>query len=439
PSPTQDTDRTIDSTLKVFRESDVAAATSTGAGPLAAAAAAAKNAGFDVDGGRRVRSGGSAAVAVGTSAGAAAAGGGGGAVGALSAQDDEARTIVLERCGALARSYGAKRQAIAVDNLLASMVKAGVQMNARFLNNALMAYLSCGEPQKAVDTFHAVTGIIWPDLPAWPDATSGKRRARARQQKKAAAAAAATAGAAFPEDFRLLRAGPSTADAEALEASSWEGTGGQRFLQMRAVAEQVEGGGGSVAPAAASRPVAAVGADTAAAGGGPLRRPALGEYVGGCRPNGMLVATVVKAHGRRRRLDDACRVVLRMVDWGIKPDVAVFNSLAAAAVWNGRMDLALQVVLGGMMQAWGVEPNQLSYNTIMDAYAREGNVENVVKIYNFMQGEGIAADVVTTTIVVKAQVGSGDVDAGARTLIEMMKVSNLRDKLDAFPFNTIIK
>lgn len=37
------------------------------------------------------------------------------------------------------------------------------------------------------------------------------------------------------------------------------------------------------------------------------------------------------------------------------------------------------------MQAWGVTPNQLSYNTIMDAYARQGNVENVVKIYNFMQ------------------------------------------------------
>lgn len=37
------------------------------------------------------------------------------------------------------------------------------------------------------------------------------------------------------------------------------------------------------------------------------------------------------------------------------------------------------------MEAWGVSPNQLSYNTIMDAYAREGNVENVVKIYNFMQ------------------------------------------------------
>ena len=45
----------------------------------------------------------------------------------------------------------------------------------------------------------------------------------------------------------------------------------------------------------------------------------------------------------------------------------------------------LQVVLGGVMQAWGVQPNQLSYNTIMDAYARQGNVRNVVKIYNFMQ------------------------------------------------------
>ena len=37
------------------------------------------------------------------------------------------------------------------------------------------------------------------------------------------------------------------------------------------------------------------------------------------------------------------------------------------------------------MQAWDVTPNQLSFNTIMDAYAREGNVNNVLKIYNFMQ------------------------------------------------------
>lgn len=37
------------------------------------------------------------------------------------------------------------------------------------------------------------------------------------------------------------------------------------------------------------------------------------------------------------------------------------------------------------MQKWGVNPNQLSFNTIMDAYAREGNVNNVVKIFNYMQ------------------------------------------------------
>lgn len=55
------------------------------------------------------------------------------------------------------------------------------------------------------------------------------------------------------------------------------------------------------------------------------------------------------------------------------------------------------------------------------------------------KGEGIQPDVVTTTILVKAQVGSGDVDGGARTLIEMMKSTNLKDQLDAFPFNTIIK
>lgn len=228
-----------------------------------------------------------------------------------------------------------------------------------------------------MDTFHAVTGIVWPDLPPWSDAlfSNAKGGSNTASRRKAFAAVAAVdenaatpqasapsaptlpsedAGPHFPEEFRLLQAGPSTADALVLEASSWEGTGGQRFLQMRAVAKQVAE---QMSNRVGDRDANAAGdsggsvdadADAGAAPGaeGPLRRPALGEYVGGCRPNAMLVATVVKAHGRRRRLDDACRVVLRMADWGLKPDVAVFNSLAAAAVWNGRMDLALQVGVG---------------------------------------------------------------------------------------------
>lgn len=51
----------------------------------------------------------------------------------------------------------------------------------------------------------------------------------------------------------------------------------------------------------------------------------------------------------------------------------------------------------------------------------------------------MAPDVVTTTILVKAQVGGGNVSAAVATLVEMMKVSTLRDSLDAFPFNTIIQ
>lgn len=208
-----------------------------------------------------------------------------------------------------------------------------------------MAYLSCGAPDEAVDTFHAVTGIVWPDSAPWADPLSGKASASATQE--------------FPEEFRLLQAGPSAADAVVLEAASCEGTGGQRFLQMRAVAEQVAehmsnrvggsrgGAGGPTtvggATGSSGGTEAATATEAASAAGGPLKLPVLGEYVGGCRPNGRLVATVVKAHGRSRRLDEACRVVLKMADWGLKPDVAVFNSLTAAAVWNGRVDLALQV------------------------------------------------------------------------------------------------
>lgn len=44
-----------------------------------------------------------------------------------------------------------------------------------------------------------------------------------------------------------------------------------------------------------------------------------------------------------------------------------------------------QVVLGGVMKAWGVEPDHVSYNTIMDAFARNGNVNSVMKVFKYMQ------------------------------------------------------
>lgn len=52
---------------------------------------------------------------------------------------DEARTIVLERCAALVKSYGTRKQAIAVDILLERMEQAGVRKNARFLNSVLVS------------------------------------------------------------------------------------------------------------------------------------------------------------------------------------------------------------------------------------------------------------------------------------------------------------
>lgn len=224
-----------------------------------------------------------------------------------------------------------------------------------------------------MDTFHAVTGIVWPPLPPsvsdeGKTTTTNKKKKNSRAAAAAAAiieppvpedttpgtttttspAATAAAEVALPEEFRLLKDGPPPAG-----SSMWNGTGGQRFLQMREVGAAAvdydydngawEGGGGG-GGSGASRGGGAGGATAAAAVASPLRKPALGEYVGGCRPNELLVATVVKAHGRRGRVDEACRAVLTMAaDWGLKPDVAVFNSLAAAAVWNGRMDLAIEV------------------------------------------------------------------------------------------------
>lgn len=223
------------------------------------------------------------------------------------------------------------------------------------------AYLQCNEPQKAVDTFYAVTGIVCPELPPWPASSSsrgarGGERSRSVPSPKHAKFVSNSTSAihqeVFPhedvEELALLRAGLPSDLKDSFEAySSWEGTGGERFLQMRDI-DRIHGVGESITSRDGDEePWTCEGVPyddgVHAERGGSTRWPALGEYVGDCRPNGFLVATLVKAHGKRGRLDEACRTVLTMPDWGLRPDAAVFNALAAAAVWNGRLDIAVEV------------------------------------------------------------------------------------------------
>ena len=45
------------------------------------------------------------------------------------------------------------------------------------------------------------------------------------------------------------------------------------------------------------------------------------------------------------------------------------------------------------MKAWSVKPNQLSYNTVMDAYARAGRVGDAVKVFNTMKARTLGVSV----------------------------------------------
>lgn len=215
-----------------------------------------------------------------------------------------------------------------------------------------------------MDTFYAVTGIIWPELPPWSASSSsqgpqGSRGSRsvpssvnANFVSNSTSATHRADNEVFPRDevaeLSLLRAGPPSDLKDSFEAFSlWEGTAGERFLQMRDIG-QSDGVGDSFSSIDGNEESwACEGVPYDEGGraerGGSIRRPVLGAYVGDCRPNGFLVATLVKAHGKRGRLDDACRTVLTMPDWGLRPDAAVFNALAAASVWNGRLDIAVEV------------------------------------------------------------------------------------------------
>ncbi|CAM9449725.1 unnamed protein product [Choristocarpus tenellus] len=326
----------------------------------------------------------------------------------------EARVIVLERCGALVRAYGARQEPWSVDKVLVKLIKARVTMDARFINSVMLAYIACREYTKAADLFFAATGISWEVY-----SPKGNVELKDRQVKRRAEIVAAKAIEA--RELALM-------EAENLDSTDAKARG-EEVEGERAVAS--EAGFGSVVEyagpgaltkdgsdvvetdfgALSSDPVsseegvvqvevevkkagaAAVGSDVPSGvlsseeeeKAEPAQSLSVISFVPkSCDPNVLLCTTLIKARGRQRRLDEAFRVLENLECWGLEPDVGVFNSLTAAAVWNDKMDMALELVQG-TMDAWGVKPDTMSYNVLIDGYARLKEVENAFTMFSKMK------------------------------------------------------
>jgi len=162
-------------------------------------------------------------------------------------------------------------------------------------------------------------------------------------------------------------------------------------------------------------------------------------------------ATLITALGRCARLDRAHGVLDRMVQSGPVPNIRVINSLLGACVRQNNLTAA-QKLFSSLTGVRGegyanfvtpatdagvcvaVQPDEFSFNIMVNAYARAKQVDQAFKMLLEMRRANCSPDKITYSTLIKVCVATGQM-ARANNLMEDMVELGIQD---AFAYNTIL-
>jgi len=119
---------------------------------------------------------------------------------------------------------------------------------------------------------------------------------------------------------------------------------------------------------------------------------------------------------------------------GVEPNVVTYSSLMNAYAMRGQTDGAEAVL--ARMQVQGVQPNLITFNSLATAYARDGNIAGAADVLRRMQTDAhVTPNAVSYNAVLSAHAQSGSWK-GAEEVIQHMTASNVQP--NASSFNTLI-
>uniref|UniRef100_A0A7S4PKN5 PDZ domain-containing protein n=2 Tax=Guillardia theta TaxID=55529 RepID=A0A7S4PKN5_GUITH len=170
------------------------------------------------------------------------------------------------------------------------------------------------------------------------------------------------------------------------------------------------------------------------------------------RPSVHCYGTLIKAYGQLGQLEAAFETLNGMVKGGPAPSIRVINALLQACVRAGNLTAA-QTLFSSLRGVRGegfanfltpateaglcisLQPTGVSFNIMVNAYARRRKVEKAFKMLLEMRRAGCKPDQITYTTLVKACVAAGQFDRAERLLGEM---EELGIPPNAYSYNCIL-
>eukprot|EP01006_Ploeotia_vitrea_P053693 TRINITY_DN67807_c3_g7_i1.p1 TRINITY_DN67807_c3_g7~~TRINITY_DN67807_c3_g7_i1.p1 ORF type:complete len:741 (-),score=353.69 TRINITY_DN67807_c3_g7_i1:461-2512(-) len=134
------------------------------------------------------------------------------------------------------------------------------------------------------------------------------------------------------------------------------------------------------------------------------------------------------------RVKDALEVVLRMRQEGVPRDVYTYSSLVDACARNGDMKLAQQVV-DHYMFSDNVQPNEVTYTSLINGYLKAGQVDECWNSFHAMRRQGIQPDQVVYHQMLRVCGQRGEAERALNVLQEMRQSNT---NVDTVTFNSLL-
>ncbi|XP_045801158.1 pentatricopeptide repeat-containing protein At1g53600, mitochondrial-like [Trifolium pratense] len=134
----------------------------------------------------------------------------------------------------------------------------------------------------------------------------------------------------------------------------------------------------------------------------------------GCRPNPLTISSVLAATANLVALNEGLQIHSHVLKMNMEYDLSIQNSLISFYAKCGNVTAAYKIFIDI------VEPNVVSYNSVINCFAQNGYGKEALNMYKTMQSEGLEPNRVTFLGVLSACTHAGLIEEG-RNLFNTMK------------------
>jgi len=136
--------------------------------------------------------------------------------------------------------------------------------------------------------------------------------------------------------------------------------------------------------------------------------------------NAVVFGSILKGYGRLKRMDRVWAVFKEMASHGVDPSVANFNAVINACAANNQVE-EIEGLLGEM-QARRLQPNLITYSTVIKGLCQKGNMDTAFSVFEDLKASpGVKPDEIVYNTMLDGCAGAGLLSEGELLFEEMKK------------------